>query len=362
MTEPERVGVGSAGLQGVRCSKVNAKEAGSWKRRWLAMAAKCLVAVLILWLLIREVDVEILMRTLAKTSVPLLVLGVLLNVSTVLIAGLRWKLLIRAAGLPLRWRDLTCIAFIGQFFATFLPGPIGDDLTRMVYVARIAGDKTPVALSSVVLDRIIGLSVILMLALLVSPWHYDLLAANTQTALFAGGLFVGGIVVAAALALFFLVPRGWLHSLGALLMRLLPTGHWRLQLGRFVGAYVEHRRTIVLVLAAAFATQVVLCVLFWTAGAAVGISLGAAVWFGFVPVVLAANALPVTVAGLGIREYLVVLFLGVLGNVPQELALAASLAAFAMMLTTNLLGGVVFLAYRSKISPAAARSCSTTSE
>ena len=65
------------------------------------MAAKCLVAVLILWLLIREVDAEILMRTLAKTSVPLLVLGVLLNVSTVLIAGLRWKLLIRAAGLPL---------------------------------------------------------------------------------------------------------------------------------------------------------------------------------------------------------------------------------------------------------------------
>ncbi len=349
---PERVGAGSAGVRGVRLRNMTKKEAGSWKRRWLGLAAKGFVAVLILWLLIRDVDVEILMRTLAETSVPLLALGVLLNVSTVLIAGLRWELLIRAAGLPLRWRDLTCIAFVGQFFATFLPGPIGDDLTRMVYVARIAGDKTPVALSSVVLDRIIGLSVILMLALLVTPWHYEFLAANAQTAFFAGGLIAGGIVVVAALALFFLFPRRWLHSLGALLMRLLPAGHWRLQLGRFVGAYVEHRRTIALVLAAALSTQVVLCVLFWTAGAAVGISLSAALWFGFVPVVLAANALPVTVAGLGIREYLVVLFLGVLGNVPQELALAASLAAFAMMLTTNLLGGLVFLAYRSNVSPA----------
>ncbi len=315
------------------------------------MAVKVMVAVLILWLLIREVDVEILMRTLAKTSVPLLVLGVLLNVSTVLIAGLRWKLLIRAAGLPLRWRDLTCIAFIGQFFATFLPGPIGDDLTRMVYVSRIAGERTPLALSSVVVDRIIGLSVILILALLVAPWHYELLAANAQTALLAGGLVAGGIATASGLAAFFLVPRGWLHSVGASFMHLVPSGHWRFQLGRFIGAYIDHRRTIALVLAAALTTQVVLCMLFWAAGAAVGISLGAAVWFGFVPVVLAANALPVTIAGLGIREYLVVLFLGVLGNVPQELALAASLAAFGIMLATNMLGGVVFLGYRSKVSP-----------
>jgi len=349
------VGFGATDVSGVRFSNMTKKGAGSWKRRWLVMAAKVVVAALILWLLIREVDLEILMKALARTSVPLLVLGVLLNVGTVLIAGLRWKLLIGAAGLPVRWRDLTCIAFIGQFFATFLPGPIGDDLTRMVYVSRIAGDKTPLALSSVVVDRIVGLSVILILALLVTPWHYVLLTANAQTALFAGGLAAGGIATASGLVAFFLVPRGWLHSVGAFFMHLVPAGHWRFQLGRFIGAYVEHRRIIALVLAAALTTQVVLCMLFWTAGVAVGISLGAAVWFGFVPVVLAANALPVTVAGLGIREYLMVLFLGVLGNVPPELALAASLTAFGMMLATNLLGGVVFLVYRSKVPPANAK-------
>jgi uncharacterized membrane protein YbhN (UPF0104 family) len=121
-----------------------------------------------------------------------------------------------------------------------------------------------------------------------------------------------------------------------------------MQLGRFIGAYVDHRRTIALVLAAALAVQILLCMVFWVAGLAVGIHLGLGLWFGFVPVVLAANALPITVAGLGIREYLVVLFLGVLGGVPAEQALAASLAVFFMMLATNLLGGLVFLAYRTR--------------
>lgn len=315
------------------------------KRGWLVTSAKVAVAAVVLWLLLREVDVGVLKRTLAEASRPLLLLGVALNIGTVLIAGLRWKLLVRAAGLHLRWRDLTCIAFIGQFFATFLPGPVGDDLTRMVYVARVAGDKTPLALSSVVLDRVIGLTVILVLALFVTPWHYELLAGNPQTALLASGLVAGGLAVVTGLAIFFSVPRQWLHAAGNRLMQLVPAGHWRVQLGRFVGAYVDHRRTIAVVMAAALGTQVLLCVLFWTAGAAVGIQLGPAVWFGFVPVVLAANALPVTIAGLGIREYLVVLFLGVLGNVPQELALAASLAAFGMMLATNMAGGLVFLAY-----------------
>ena len=317
-------------------------------RGLIVTAAKAAVAVSVLWLLLREVDMRALSALLIEASKLLLLFGVLLNVGTVLIAGLRWKLLVRAAGVPLRWRDLTCIAFIGQFFATFLPGPVGDDLTRMVYVARIAGPNTPVALSSVVLDRLIGLSVILLLTLFVTPWHYELLASHPQTALFAGGLVAGGIVVATAAAVFFTVPSRWLHASGAAFMRLVPAGHWRLQLGRFVAAYVDHRRTIALVVLAALSVQVVLCAVFWVGGMAVGIHLGPAVWFGFVPVVLAANALPITIAGLGIREYLVVLFLGVLGNVSQEQALAASLAVFGMMLATNMLGGAVFLAYRAR--------------
>ena len=65
-------------------------------------------------------------------------------------------------------------------------------------------------------------------------------------------------------------------------------------------------------------------------------------------IALAANALPITVAGFGVREYLLVLFLGVLARVDGERALAASFVTFAMILAVCLLGGMLYIFYRPK--------------
>jgi uncharacterized membrane protein YbhN (UPF0104 family) len=67
-----------------------------------------------------------------------------------------------------------------------------------------------------------------------------------------------------------------------------------------------------------------------------------------VPIAIAANAFPITVAGIGVREYLLVLFLGVLAHVPGETALAASLLVLGMTLAVSLLGGAVYIVYRPK--------------
>jgi hypothetical protein len=71
-------------------------------------------------------------------------------------------------------------------------------------------------------------------------------------------------------------------------------------------------------------------------------------WTTFVPIVLAANALPITIAGVGIREYLLVLFLGVIAGVDSERAIAASFVIFAMILMMCLLGGLLYIFYRPK--------------
>lgn len=103
---------------------------------------------------------------------------------------------------------------------------------------------------------------------------------------------------------------------------------------------------------AALLTQILLCFLFYLAGVAVGITVPFFVWPTFVPIVLAANAVPITVAGLGVREYLLVLFLGVIAQVEGERALAASFVAFSMILTVGLLGGLLYIFYRPRAKPA----------
>jgi uncharacterized membrane protein YbhN (UPF0104 family) len=91
---------------------------------------------------------------------------------------------------------------------------------------------------------------------------------------------------------------------------------------------------------------VILCAVFYLAGRSVGIHLPIAIWLGFVPIVLAANTVPITIAGLGVRESLLVLFLHVLANVDSNLATAASFVAFSITLAVCLLGGVVYIFYK----------------
>lgn len=74
-----------------------------------------------------------------------------------LISFLRWRVMVRAIGLPFTYFDAIRIGFIGSFFGLFAFGIIGSDTLRAFYVTRQNKDRRPEAICSVVADRIIGL-------------------------------------------------------------------------------------------------------------------------------------------------------------------------------------------------------------
>ncbi len=123
------------------------------------------------------------------------------------------------------------------------------------------------------------------------------------------------------------------------------------ELAAMAREFAGNRGTLALVIAAALLTQSMICAGFYFAGRAVGIDLPLFSWMSFVPVIVASSALPITFAGIGVREYLLLLFVGSTAvAVDQERILAASLLVLALGLLMALLGGVVYLLYR----PAAA--------
>ena len=96
-------------------------------------------------------------------------------------------------------------------------------------------------------------------------------------------------------------------------------------------------------------THVMLCCAFWSAGRAVGIELPLWFWMSFVPVVLVAGVIPVTFAGIGVRDYLLFLFLGsTVGAKAQadQIAAVSMLILFSTLLFSAL-GGLVYLAFRT---------------
>ena len=71
--------------------------------------------------------------------------------------------------------------------------------------------------------------------------------------------------------------------------------------------------------------------------------------FLIVPIIICISAVPITPAGLGVRENLFVFLLaGSTLQVPQTLALAVSLLAYAGSLFWSIVGGFVYVAFKDR--------------
>ncbi len=315
------------------------------RRQGAFLLAKLAFAVAVFAWLSRKVDttkVWIVLREAHRTPV---LFGILLWLLTVAIAAWRWHRLLAIVGISIPLKSLFCIAQIGQFFSVFLPGPTGDDLTRMLYISRLAKGRVGEACTTVLIDRFIGLASVLVLAMVCIPWHWQLLLTSRQTHWIAVGILSAGAAISLFGAVFFIsghpTHRWFQRCLGK-----LPAHNLRDEATRIWGLLCANKTNVGKIVGAAVTTQLIACVFFFLAGLAVGIHAPFHVWLGFVPIVLAANAVPITVAGLGVREYLLVLFLGVLGRVGSERALAASIIVLSMTLAICLIGGILYLFYR----------------
>jgi glycosyltransferase 2 family protein len=317
------------------------------KRQAAFLLTKLAFAAAVLTWLFHKVDLGRVWAAVISAGRVEVVGGVLLCLGMVAIAGWRWHRWLGVFQIEMPLGSLMCIAQIGQFFMMFLPGPTGDDLTRMLYISRLAPGRVGEACTTVLLDRCIGLASVLALAVVCIPWQWDILSSSSETRWFALIILSAGTAISLFAAVFFLVGHPT-HLWFEKRLRSLPAHSLRDEAARIWGLLCANKRSIAEIGCAALATQLLSCVLFYLAGHSIGIHASFLNWLTFVPIVLAANALPITFAGLGVREYLLVLFLGVTAHVDTERALATSFVAFSMILILSLLGGLLYIFYRPK--------------
>lgn len=90
----------------------------------------------------------------------------------------RWRLLLKGAGYKINWFDAFKLQLTGFFFNSAMPGAVGGDLVKVVYVIRQNTEKgkTP-AMMSVLIDRIIGLGGLFTIGMVLSLLSIDELFA-----------------------------------------------------------------------------------------------------------------------------------------------------------------------------------------
>jgi glycosyltransferase 2 family protein len=263
------------------------------------------------------------------------------------LSAVRWSAVLAALGLHPPFPRVLSLYFAGQFMGNVLPSTIGGDALRVSRLAKDNGEP-PTTFASVVLERLTGwfvLPVLTLTALLVNPGLRELgrASAIAFTTASATLLLLAGVL--------YLTFRGS----SALEQRLETREGWR----RFTGAVrlgiVRLRQepsATVRILASGLAYQLVLIASALMAARALALpaDVGPTALLAFVPAVLIAQVLPISISGLGVREGLFVLFLQPLG-VPQSQAIALGLLLYVLNLIVSLAGAPAF-AVGHRVRPA----------
>lgn len=128
----------------------NAPSRASWLR-----FLSTLVALALMVFLLRQHWGEI---TQAITRIEpgrfALAMGFML-ISRLAVSG-RWHVLLRAAGIPIAWRQSIRITLAGLFAGNFLPSTVGGDVARLAGALQ-QGYDSAVSAASLLVDRLVGL-------------------------------------------------------------------------------------------------------------------------------------------------------------------------------------------------------------
>lgn len=305
---------------------------------------KALVSALLVALLLWRVDVAEVGRVLAVASPGLMGLAGLLFFLMHVLNALKLRVLLP----ELRAGRLLAYTLVAQLYALVLPGQLAGEAVKAYRLSRDEGRGQGQGeiggggiVSAVAFDKVTG---IVGLLLLTGG------GLAVQSARFGDGLLVGvGLVLAGLVAATVLLA--WAPA-RALLLALLG---WRagprreaLLLGplrRFLEAWRDQTRRpgrALLSVAVGIAVQVAAVAGSQALGLAVGIDQPFSVWGAVIGLMSVIVLMPVTVAGIGLREASLVGLLDLVG-VPHAQSLALGFGILTFQVMVALLGAVIDL-------------------
>lgn len=292
--------------------------------QWL----KATVGLAVLTALIVNLDWSALYGGMRTLRWPLLGIAALLYPVALLCNAGKWSAALRLHDLSGRFRYLLRVGCIAFFLNNLLPSAIGGDIYR-VYRTSVAG-ATSRAISAVLLERVVGLSVLLLNGLVGAL----LLAEANSLARVYLIACLGGLAMATLVAVLAVAGRGWVASM--------------VTSARFLQPVVTNVRLIarrhlawLSLIAYSVAFQAVAAAATYFVFAAVGAELTLA---GALLLNVAAGLaaiLPISISGIGVVEGSIV-GAGVALGVGYDLAFLAAIVLRSLSLITSLGCGVVY--------------------
>jgi len=293
---------------------------------------KILFTFLVLSYVLRNADLQSLLRTIRNSDYILILLALLTFSFYQVLYSYNWKKVLTAFSGGIGYLEVFRIHMIGLFYNLFLPTSMGGDVAKIYYLSKKVNDRM-VAIKSIVLLRGTGLLTNLLLLAAVLVYNREILVLVGFEDKIAHGLYLLAGVIAVVSII------RWTPVRNNETVQYL-TGKIFEYISSFKSFLCDFRREMLGVFLLSLVNQLIIIFENYLILRALDIDIAFVHVMYIIPLTFFATMLPITIAGIGIREGAFVYFLTRYGYSVED-AIAFSLIGYVLILFIGFAGGVV---------------------
>ncbi len=314
------------------------------QKKILVFILKTCISISLLTFLLVNIDWNTVVKSLRSANIFLLVIASLLNIIERFEMTYKWNLLIKVRNIVVKFGRLFWINSIGSFLGLFLPSSLGTDVVRGYYLVKNNSEKS-VSISSVFLDRVLGMFSLLLLGVISVFFAGDLID-KFNLKFYIVAIFLMSIII------FYLFQRdGAAKYLDKILIRIK---HKKIvenvvKLHTSILEYKKYPKTLLLSFLITLLVQVTRVLTYYFIALSFNIQISIVYFFLFVPIIMLVIMIPISIGGLGLREGTFVAFFTLVGMSMNDAVIISFINSFLDTLNTLILGGGGYLFYKTPL-------------
>lgn len=291
------------------------------------------ISIALIILLFQKVPIEKTISQLKDVEIKYFFAALLIMQLSVLLQSLRWKflLLIPKEQKP-KLKSFSYYIFLGYFFNLFLPTGMGGDIVKSYGLGKSISDLGKSA-SAIIIARILGLS-----ALVILFWFGYVSIKIIPFEITSLMIFASIVIV---------LVIGWLLT-SRLNLKFADTSSNKLiskvkSLINKTTDYKSHPNLVIKAFGYSFLIQVIVITTQYFLFKSILNDVSWIYFFAFIPVISLVTLIPISLYGVGLREWIMLELFTNIGGVPPEICLAAAFMSYLLAFSQASIGGVLLL-------------------
>ena len=303
---------------------------------------KTAVTALLFYFLFRKVNFSEFAATLKDARYDILIFSFCILWAGHYMCVFRWRMLMRPLMPVPSMTTLFGIYCIGLFFNLTFPTVVGGDVVKMYYAGK-PSRRFAQSFAATFLDRDTGMLAMMIIAVTATMIHPVTLAGVPVPFIIWSAFLV---FIVANVVIF--APR--LHRVFVGLLHRLGLNGLAARLDAISGVFqtiARHRGVLAWALVISLFNQLFVIGVTWLTAIALRIRVPFLYFLVFVPVVTLISMIPISLNGMGLREYAYVALFSAIG-VDRTSSVALGLVSSAILLLSAIPGGVIYIFFRNR--------------